>query len=364
MIAKREIDKLLGGYDAKGLTVATICSHSALQIFYGSRLEGLRTIGVCKKKNKQRYEAFPLAKPDEYLYVDRYEDIGEVAEKLVEENAVFIPHGSAVQYMKDSIASVPLPIYGNRRVLLWEADRKKMLSWLTKAGCEMPETYEPFDIRKPSIVKFPGARGGKGYFVVSSEKEFEERVKVLLKAGELTEKDVDSAVIQEYVVGVRFYPHYFFSPFFQDGFPCHGGRLEMLGLDKRIESNVDEIYRALAAGIKVEPSYTVVGNEAVIMRESLLDDVLEIGCNVVEKAFDLFGGIYGPFCVEMCMDENFKLKVFEVSARIVAGTNMYPRGSQYSCYLFSDEGGMGTGRRIARELKIAAKREELQKIVY
>ena len=364
MIPKAEIDKILAGYDRKDLKIATICSHSALQLFYGAKLEGLKTIGICKKKNQARYEAFPLAKPDEYIFVDEYEDTDAYVDKLVEENAIFIPHGSAVEYIGDKIQKLKLPIYGNRTVLMWEADRQKMLTWLTKAGCKMPETYKPYEIKRPCIVKFPGARGGRGYFAVSSEKEFEQKTKEMLAAGSITEDDVKKAAIQEYLVGVRFYPHYFYTPFFKDGFRCQEGRLEMLGLDKRIESNIDEIYRPMSAGLKVEPSYTVVGNAPVIMRESLLDDVLEIGRGVVDASFKLFGGIYGPFCVELIMDENFGLKVFEVSARIVAGTNIYPRGSQYSCYIFNEEGGMGTGRRIARELKIAAQKNALQKVVY
>jgi 5-formaminoimidazole-4-carboxamide-1-(beta)-D-ribofuranosyl 5'-monophosphate synthetase len=363
MIPKAEIDSILEGY-GRDVKIAAICSHSALQIFYGARLEGIRTVGLCKEKNRNRYEAFPLAKPDEYVFLERYEDMEAHAERLAQENVVFVPHGSAVEYIGSGVSSMKLPFFGNRRVLLWEADRKKMLEWLTKAGCTMPETYGPGEIRKPSIVKFPGARGGRGYFVVSSSIEFEERCAELLKEGKITEKDVDNAVIQEYLTGVRFYPHYFYTPFRSDGFPCAKGRLELLGLDKRIESNIEEIYRPMSVGIKVEPSYTVVGNAPVIMRESLLDDVLEIGCGVVESAFGLFGGIFGPFCVEMSMDENFELKVFEVSARIVAGTNLYPRGSQYSCYLFGDEGGMGTGRRIAREIKTAAEEGALPEVVY
>jgi 5-formaminoimidazole-4-carboxamide-1-(beta)-D-ribofuranosyl 5'-monophosphate synthetase len=364
MIPKRDIDKIIENYDKKDLRIATICSHSALQIFYGARLEGIKTIGVCKRKNQARYEAFPLAKPDEYIFVEDYGDTDSYVETLIEKNAIFIPHGSAVEYIGKKIEDMELPFFGNRRVLLWEADRKKMLKWLEKAGCRTPQTYESGRIQKPSIVKFPGARGGRGYFVALDNKDYEKKTKRMLKEGRITRYDLENAVIQEYAIGVRFYPHFFYSPFFKEGFRCQDGRLELLGLDKRVESNVDEIYRPLSVGIDVQPSYTVVGNIPIIMRESLLDDVLEIGRNVVDASFELFGGIYGPFCVEMIMDENFHLMVFEVSARIVAGTNIYPRGSQYSCYLFDEEGGMGTGRRIAREIKIAAQRDALTKIIY
>jgi 5-formaminoimidazole-4-carboxamide-1-(beta)-D-ribofuranosyl 5'-monophosphate synthetase len=46
-----------------------------------------------------------------------------------------------------------------------------------------------------------------------------------------------------------------------------------------------------------------------------------------------------------------KFHVFEISARIVAGTNPYINGSPYT-YLRYDV-PMSTGRRIARDLKMA-----------
>ena len=38
MIAKEEIREILKGYDKNNITIATICSHSSLQIFHGARL--------------------------------------------------------------------------------------------------------------------------------------------------------------------------------------------------------------------------------------------------------------------------------------------------------------------------------------
>ncbi|HID73161.1 TPA: DUF1297 domain-containing protein, partial [Candidatus Micrarchaeota archaeon] len=68
------------------------------------------------------------------------------------------------------------------------------------------------------------------------------------------------------------------------------------------------------------------------------------------------------FCVETIINEDLEIFVFEVSARIVAGTNVYPEGSQYSTYYYDEP--MSTGRRIARELKLAHKMKKLQDIVH
>ncbi|MEM2550326.1 MAG: DUF1297 domain-containing protein, partial [Nitrososphaerota archaeon] len=56
-----------------------------------------------------------------------------------------------------------------------------------------------------------------------------------------------------------------------------------------------------------------------------------------------------------------KLVVFEVSARIVAGTNVGIPSSPYSYILFGEN--MYMGRRIAREIKIGAEKGILGEMV-
>ena len=55
-----------------------------------------------------------------------------------------------------------------------------------------------------------------------------------------------------------------------------------------------------------------------------------------------------------------EFKVFEISARIVAGTNPYTFGSPYSEMIQPD---LSTGRRIAQEVKYAAKKGQLEEIL-
>ena len=40
MVPKSRIDEILDGYDLNDLTIATLCSHSSLQIFHGARKMG------------------------------------------------------------------------------------------------------------------------------------------------------------------------------------------------------------------------------------------------------------------------------------------------------------------------------------
>lgn len=347
MLERKKIEDMLSEY--RKFKIATICSHSSLQIFKGAREEGIKTIGIVQKDKRKLYESFPLGRPDEFLEVDSYEDIpfGD----LVADEAIIIPHGSFVEYVGEAFDDLKAPIYGNRASIAWERSRDKMLEWLHKSGIKTPRVYDrPDEIDGPALVKFPGAKGGRGYMIVGSKAEFDKKI------------GKRECMIQEFIVGVRAYPHYFFTPFEKLGYPTAQGWLELLGVDRRVESSADEIARAVSAGIEPHMGFTVIGNEPLVLRESLLSEYMEIGRKISEMSFKLFGGLYGPFCVETIITEELEISAFEVSARIVAGTNVYPEGSPYSVYYYKEP--MSAGRRIARELKVAAKKKRLNEVVY
>lgn len=346
LIKKEEIDSILDSY--KGFKIATICSHSSLQIFKAARQEGIKTIGIVIRDKKELYESFPLGRPDEFLVVDSYQDISD--SDLVAKNAIVIPHGSFVEYLGEKVDSMKVPLYGNRSSLIWERNRNKMFDWMHKAKVKTPKILQPDEISGPALVKFPGAKGGRGYVIVNSRSEFRLRV---------GEKD---CMIQEFIIGVRAYPHYFFSPFSKNGFKTNHGSLELMGVDKRVESSADEIARAVSAGMHPKMGFTVIGNEPMVLRESLLQEYMEMAKRISDSSFDLFGGMFGPFCIETIISEDLEIYAFEVSARIVAGTNMYMDGSPYSSLYYNEP--MSMGKRIVRELKYASKNKKLKEIIY
>jgi 5-formaminoimidazole-4-carboxamide-1-(beta)-D-ribofuranosyl 5'-monophosphate synthetase len=138
----------------------------------------------------------------------------------------------------------------------------------------------------------------------------------------------------------------------------------MLGIDRRVESNADEIFRIgsmdelEAAGIF--PSFVVTGNIPLVLRESLLPKAFELGERVVEASLDLFGGMIGAFCLETIVTDDLKFKVFEISARIVAGTNVFISGSPYSDLIEED---LSNGKRIAQEISLARDQGRLSEII-
>jgi 5-formaminoimidazole-4-carboxamide-1-(beta)-D-ribofuranosyl 5'-monophosphate synthetase len=346
MLERKRIEDLLSDYD--DFKIATICSHSSLQIFKGAREEGIKTVGIVQKGKRELYESFPNGRPDEFIEVESYKDIP--VKEIVENKAIVIPHGSFVEYVGPKFDDLEMPVYGNRSSIAWERSRSKMFEWIDTAGIRRPRILEPDEIDGPALVKFPGAKGGRGYLIVNSYKEFEKNV---------GDKE---CMIQEFIIGVRAYPHFFFSPFSTEGYKTEKGRIELLGVDTRVESSADEIARAVSVGLKPKLAFTVVGNEPMVLRESLLGEYMEFGRKISDASFKLFDGIFGPYCIETIINEDLEIYAFEVSARIVAGTNVYPEGSPYSVYYHDKP--MSTGRRIAKELKLAKEKGRLADIVY
>ena len=338
-------------------TITTVCSHSSLQIFHGARKEGLKTIGICLKEPPKFYDAFPLAKPDEFFVINDYQDLlkPEVASKLKAKGAVIIPHGSFVEYMgAKNFQKLDIPVYGNKAVLDWESDRDIERKWLEGAGILMPkEIKKPEDIKGPVIVKYHGAKGGRGFFIAKNKKDFDDNV----------DKN-EKFTIQEFIPGTRFYFHYFYSPLKEDGYRLSKGSLELLSMDKRVESDIDEIFKLGSpkelAEAGIVPGFTVTGNVQLVLRESLLPKVLDMGAKAVEESIKLFGGLWGPFCLECVIDKNLNIYAFEISARIVAGTNIAVPESAYSDFIQPD---LTTGRRIAQEIKNAAKKGRLDEVL-
>ncbi len=344
----------LASIEGRVPTVTTLCSHSSLQIFHGARAEGLPSLGLTVGPPQRFYEAFPLARPDRFLSVPRVKDLPTVVDRLRSEGSVLIPHGSFVEYLgPEAFAELDVPVFGNRAVLGWESDRRKEREWLESAGVPMPTRYEnEQEVDGPVIVKYYGAKGGKGFFLAKNR----EALKDFHPTGPY--------VIQRYVLGTRYYMHFFYSPLSDRGYRVGHGSLELLGMDRRDEANIDELYKLgaqeelLKAGIR--PTFVVTGNVPVILRESLLPRAFDVAARIIERSIELFGGMVGPFCVEGIMTEDLEFKVFEISTRIVAGTNLFISGSPYSDLIAP---GLSTGRRIAQEINRARHEGRLAEIL-
>jgi len=337
-------------------SIATLGSHCSLQVLKGAKDEGLKTILVCEKKREKLYKRFPFI--DELIIVDSFKEVlDQKCQSILEQNdAVLIPHGTLVAQMSsEEIESIKTPVFGNKWILRWESDREMKEKLMREAKLPMPKPVtNPNQIEKLSIVKRQGAAGGKGYFMAANEEDYNKKRNQLISDGIISSDE--TLYIQEYAAGVLAYLTFFYSPLKDE--------LEFFGVDQRHESDIEGLGRIPAEqqlkSTKV-PSFNVIGNSPLVLRESLLDEVYKMGENFVEAAKRVVApGMNGPFCIEGVYDENAKFTSFEFSARIVAGSNIYMDGSPYYSLLFNET--MSMGKRIAREVKTATASNQLDKI--
>ena len=238
----------------------------------GAKDEGLKTILICENKRKSLYQRFKFI--DELVLVDNFTKISDpsILDILKKNESILIPHGTLISNMNsEQIENIKVPFFGNRWILRWEADRNLKEKLMKESGLETPKTIDsPDSINGLVIVKLHGAAGGKGYFLAWDKKSFTERAAKLKNQGLI--KGENDLYIQEYALGVPVYLQYFYSPLTNE--------LELLGIDRRYESDVDSIGRIPSkhqqeAG--VEPSYNVIGNIPLVLRESLLEEVYSMG---------------------------------------------------------------------------------------
>ncbi|MCH8995635.1 MAG: formate--phosphoribosylaminoimidazolecarboxamide ligase [Thaumarchaeota archaeon] len=337
--------------------IATLGSHCSLQVLKGARDEGIKSILICEKKRERLYRRFNFI--DELILVDSFHEIldhrcNSILEK---NNAILIPHGTLIAQMSSKeIESIKIPIFGNKSILRWESDRSLKEKLMLEAKLNVPKSvFSPREINKLVIAKRHGAAGGKGYFMATTEAEYNKKRDNLISQGII--KGDDDLYLQEYASGVLAYLQYFYSPLKEE--------LEFFGVDKRHESDIDGLARIpsqLQMKMDEVSSFNVIANSPLVLRESLLSEVYSMGERFVAAAKRLVSpGMNGPFCIEGVYDADAKFWSFEFSARIVAGTNIFMQGSPYST-LFYDE-PMSMGRRIAREVKNAESSKQIDKIV-
>ncbi len=328
--------------------IATLGSHCSLQVLKGAKDEGFKTILVCEKRRQSLYRRFPFI--DEMVVVDSFREVLEQrCQSVLDDNdAILIPHGTLIAQMSPGeIESIKTPVFGNKWILRWESDRTMKERLMRAADLPMPrQVTDPEDIDRMVIVKRQGAAGGKGYFIAANPQDYDSKRRQLVSEGIISEDE--TLYIQEYAAGVLAYLQFFYSPVRDE--------LEFFGADQRHESDIEGLARIPSPEqmkrSKV-PSFNVIGNSPLVLRESLLDEVYRMGQRFVDASRRLVSpGMNGPFCIEGVYDENARFTSFEFSARIVAGTNIYMDGSPYYSLLFDQP--MSMGRRIAREIRDAA----------
>src|SRR5579864_6790668 len=141
MMLAEKVEPLFEAKSHEFYTIATLGSHSALQILKGARDEGFRTLAIANYETERLYRSFNFV--DEVIPVARYQDFMSLVPELEERKVIIVPHGSFVAYLSlEDHKRMTVPYFGNKAVLDWEASRELQRQWLSQAGLRLPRQFK------------------------------------------------------------------------------------------------------------------------------------------------------------------------------------------------------------------------------
>ena len=371
-------DALLDGYDTSALTLCSIGSHSALEVAFGARAQGLRNLVVTAKGREKTYTQYyaqrsnpPRGCVDETLELDAFTDLlrDEVQAELRKRNVVFLANRSFEVYLHQKYSydeierGMKVPMFGNRRLLRAEErdEANNQYSLLQRAGIRHPLQFpSPAEIDRLAMVKAPHAKVSfeRAFFLVSSPQEYREVSQRLIREGMLTEEGLANAVIEEYALGPSVNLNFFYSPVL--------GELELSGTDTRRQTNLEGFRNvppsALEALRSVPMRLEEAGHIATTLTESTLEKAFEMGERFVNVAREVNPpGVIGPFALQCIIVAGppKEFVCYDVSLRIPGspGTRYTP----YSAYRWGRD--VSVGERIAMEIVFARDAGRLESVL-
>ena len=359
------VNGILDNYDFENITIGVLGSHSALEILDGAKDEGFKTICICQKGRELPYQKFKRLS-DEILILDDFSDLihEENQQKLRDLNTIVVPHRSFVVYLgiENIEKRLKIPVFGNKYILKAEERQlpRNQYFLLKEANLMLPRIYEsPTQIDGPAIVKIQEAKRSleRAFFIVTSYEDFKNKSDSRIKSGMINQNDLNSSIIEQYLIGTYFNFNYFYSPLDND--------VEFLGIERRLQSNIHDFTTSVPArnqlDIQIDLQNIEVGHTPASIRESLLDKVFKMGDKFASTCLKEYPpGIIGPFSLQSVVTVDLDIIVYDVSLR-VPGNPILATTSPYTKYRYGET--FGVGRRIAIEIKNSLKQSNLAKLV-
>ncbi|MFA6081159.1 MAG: DUF1297 domain-containing protein [Patescibacteria group bacterium] len=362
------IKQILGLYNLSKLTIATLGSHSALDVCRGAKNLGFHTLVITEKGREKTYEKYyktqgSLGCVDETITLNKFSNLlePEVQKKLLERNSIFVPNRSFEAYLNFDYETIEndfnIPMFGNRELLKIEERGRKENQYylLEKSGIKYPKQFKnPKEIDRLCLVKVQEKKRvfERAFFLVESFQEYQKQTKEKLEQGIFTEEQLNQAVIEEFVVGVQVNFNFFYSPI--------SNRLELLGTDMRRQTNIEGLLRIPSSyqtdvSKKINVKYEEAGHIAVTVLESMLEKAFELGEKFVKTSQELFTpGIIGPFALQGIITAGPPKKdiiVIDISPRMPGSPGI--SSTPYGNYLYGQS--LSVGQRVAMEIKEATK---------
>ncbi len=458
MIEREEMQEVVKSYEKPiGLNLG---SHSALDAWMGQRNHQLRTIIYTTPQRARIYLQNPMVgEPDEVIedlasiarrdlivvkdpadikkkadwksaivVLERYSDIVKYVDNLIALECLQIPNRAFSVYVGgDEHCSVienkfAVPIVGSRKLLKIEnrGEMEKDYYWFAEqAGIPYPKSYK-YEVHRngmkfkafidnPLLLKAEHAHRAfeREFIFAADSSDMEEKVKKEMELGNLSREGLESARVEQIILGPHANFNFFFSPLdakkdwgdVDDWYAkLYNASLEnarvclanqFLSIDERRETILDGLKRLPAdvqEKIKKVPSFEVTCHVPMSLRESLLKDVHRFA-----DAFLLATrkheppGIIGAWCLQTLItwekigpgmaveyglydvpegEEAYMHIPYtqDVALRHGGGTNTHMGiGSQYANAKYQRT--MSMGDRIALEIRRAWKSKQLPEIV-
>lgn len=373
------VARALAKYDRSQLTLCSIGSHSALEVAFGARAQGVRNLVVTGKGRERTYtEHFirrdspvPRGCVDAVIELDHFTDLlrDDVQQRLLDQNVVFVANRSFEVYLHQKYSydeierGMQVPFFGNRFLLRAEErdEAGNQYALMERAGIRHPlQFHSPDDIDRLVMVKAPHAKISfeRAFFLASSPAEYSAVSRRLIKEGMLTEAGLQDAVIEEYLLGPSVNLNFFYSPILSE--------LELSGTDTRRQTNLEGFRNVppsvLDALRNVPMRLEEAGHIATTLTESTLEKAFEMGERFVKAAREANPpGVIGPFALQCVIVAGppKEFVCYDVSLRIPGspGTRYTP----YSAYRWGRD--MSVGERLAMELVMARDADRLGDIL-
>jgi 5-formaminoimidazole-4-carboxamide-1-(beta)-D-ribofuranosyl 5'-monophosphate synthetase len=365
MLNFQQIRNIVNQYDLNNISIGTIGSHSALEIMDGAKDENIKTVCISQKDRERAYRRFSRLS-DEIISLDKFSSIinEEIQAKLRSLNTIIVANRAFTAYVGyDNIENkLEIPIFGNRELLRAEerSVQRNQYYLLDVAKIRRPKIYEePSQIDNLAMVKVQEARRKleRAFFIVTSYEDYKRKAKSKIEQGLISEEDLNSATIEEYIIGTHFNFNFFYSPLKKE--------TEFLGIERRLQTNLHDFTTSLTAKQQMEIDIGIqnieVGHTPASIRESMLEKVFEMGdkfTDTVNKEYP--PGIIGPISLQGIVTLDLDPVIYDVSLR-VPGNPIMATTSPYTKYYYGHT--MGIGRRIAMEVKNATTLKTISEIV-
>lgn len=377
-MSARLVAAALARYDRTALALCSVGSHSALDVAYGARAQGLRNLIVTADGRERTYARYYARREDpsrgcvdETLQLPDFAALldAEMQERLLLRHAIFVANRSFEVYLHERYPydeierRMLVPFFGNRRLLRAEErdEAENQYALLERASIRHPRSFaSPSQIDRLVMVKAAHATVTfeRAFFLCDSPAQYEEQAARLIAAGMVTPAGLAAARIEEYALGPSVNLNFFYSPML--------GELELLGTDTRRQTNLDGLRglppSQLGAAANVAVRMEEAGHIATTLTESMLESAFEIGERFVVAAREANSpGVIGPFALQCIIVAGppKAFVVYDVSLRIPGspGTRYTP----YSAYLFGRD--VSVGERIAMEVVMARDTDRLSEIL-